>query len=1287
MSHRRKNAHPMNKQKRIGNVVDRVLAAKTREYELLSAEKESSQHPGTVEQILKSNESPSTIQMSPAASTDGSSQSSINVLLDSSNQNIAIPDDIFKDFQALKSATHLDTTELMRKLLKEYTSGTESDADCASGSDNRKSPGMEQGQDVSSLSEYYKTESADVTKCDTGLPYQSDANEPLDLSTIKTEKDDKYRELCVSASLTHDSSPQVNVRQGSTLFPTNIETQKPQPYFGTGSPGVILYPFFGSGLGAEYPSAVPGTSMKVPTVMHPAMQVDQTENTGMESPEPRSSASVQSEKDFPLDNNYREVQFQNGSVTIKGTKLHPEIQVGDLQDQNTTTNSVHSPIQFQEPTQMASVTNAESGAVVMPTDSTPVPIAAIPTTQEMMQTLPPAQQTPPQVAGILPTVMTPTELSNMAFAENYAAAAAQYQMQEFQKPSKVSGKSPKNLNKKSGQMKLIAENTSHHGVYTSVLKLPWSRRTRTPKTDNSEKSSQQQQKLLLKQQQLQQQLHQQQLLQQQQKQQQQQQQQQAQQPLMLLPVATTNMPSTQAGVFIPATNFTMPTVASSPADTSAMSGTLTSTVTTPMASPLTTPTSTQPMMMVYPNATFGTVNKPVRKRGRPPKVPVLARMLAEANKRAALDMQQIPNIFQNFPGCQQPAAIVLNVNNMVNPAVPGSITTLNPMTSSSVLPNSSPAVVTAPTDTVPIEQVQQHTFDLQQQIPVLSGQIPIQQVPTPEKHTLETDPRYRTVSHADVPSQASPKHSTDLLSKPSQPTRPIQPELKTLSSTSVANNDNGALYQEMILSSKALVNVKPRRRQTTTELLKSKSGADSFICTSFRLRSLPGKPKEKRTAVVTGMKRRGRPPKRRMMGMFDHQIDGLGKKTTDQLPSQVPISDSQTIAQLYGESNVDALHSSSEIGQTDLNMEEGHDLDQCPRSLSNSEEPRLFDGEIDSSFDNPLLANQFNIDGSLSEGCLNEDPSQRRFVFSDDEEARLNREQTLSLGAVPDNDDSSNEDSDYFSNDMFSKLFHCKVCNEIIPVEKKNEHWEKHARVKIKCVSCSTTCHKFLTKEQMSSDSARECLQCDNCERSAEADISDHSTPIPCEVCQETFRDGRTLKRHIKVEHPGTYALQKAKLMSLRKHSEDQPQPNPKSHELKVYWCPVEECRKKFYSKFRIKLHMKKWHSNKQGPPSPGGEGGKKKGRGQFRQFTVKGYTCSWPGCDEEFQTERNLKVHLLLHRDEKPLQCDFCEYRCRQRSALGWHTRKHHPEASNVLMTYTQSTEGSEPGEENGVE
>lgn len=40
------------------------------------------------------------------------------------------------------------------------------------------------------------------------------------------------------------------------------------------------------------------------------------------------------------------------------------------------------------------------------------------------------------------------------------------------------------------------------------------------------------------------------------------------------------------------------------------------------------------------------------------------------------------------------------------------------------------------------------------------------------------------------------------------------------------------------------------------------------------------------------------------------------------------------------------------------------------------------------------------------------------------------------------------------------------------------------------------------------------------------------------------------------------------------------------------------------------------------------------------------------------------MNIHQLIHRDEKPMKCQLCDYRCRQQSALVWHVRKHHPEA-----------------------
>lgn len=1172
-----------------------------------------------------------------------------------------------------------------------FSSGPESDTEGARAGQGR-SPGVEQSQDVCSLTEYYKTEPEqnDTTKSDQELCKD---DEPLDLSKLKTEKQEVFPgeyDACIApTTLTHSLPQPVNVRQGSHLFPTNIETQKVQQCLGTGA-GMFFYPLIGS---AQFPIAIPEASMKVPTVMHQSIQGDR-EQVSMEmqisamsptvlhvSSPPAVPTTIIGESNENLHSqteNCREVQFQNGSVKIKGTKLHPEIQVGDLNgsDTITCTQSVPESINFHNtsPKMVTTLSNAEPSATVMSTDATPVPIATIPATHEMLSNMSQLQsqihQQGQAITGVLPEAVASADLSNINFAQNYATTAAQYQMQEFQKPTKTP-KSPKNVNKKSGQMKLIAENTSTLGVYTSVLKLPWSRRTRTPKAENGEKSSGQH-KHLKHERQLQRQ--QQQLLQQQQKQQQ-----QAQQPLMLLPVATTNLPSSQTGVFIPASNFTMPTVTSAPSQTPM--------VCTPVSTP---PTNTQPMMMVYPNASFGSVSKPVRKRGRPPKVPVLARMLAEANKKAALDIQQMPNFFQNFPACQQSAAIVLNVNNMVNPNVAGSITTMDAVTSAASLPTNPPAVVTAPTDTVPLEQIplQHHTMDMQQSVPVLSNPVSIQ-VQTPEvalatstAHIIENGAQYITLlAQQDSGGQTLHTLAPDLVPK-SQP----QAELKTMTSTSVANT--GALYQEMILSSKSLVNVKPRRRQTTTELLKSKSGADSFICTSFRLRSLGGKTKEKKTAVVTGMKRRGRPPKSRMMAMFDHHPPD----TINQLPSQVPISDSQTISHLYSQASLESLNSPPELGQTSLDLPgtDGLGGDQCSRSLNPSQEPRLFDGAIDGNYDNPLLGNQFGVEGSLSDGCLSHDVSHGRLLFSsDDDEMRMNK---MGLDCNMGSDDSSNEDG--LPNNMFSKLFHCKVCNEIIPVEKKTEHWEKHSRIKINCVTCNASCYKFLTKDAMATKSEMELHKCDNCERSDmdSADVDKLSTVVHCDICRQLCPDGRTLRKHIKVEHPDVYARQKAKLLGLQKHVEelDKDHANPKTSELKIYICPVDECQKKFYSKFRIKLHMKKWHADCQFVQSSG-DGSKRRssGRTQHKHFTVKGYTCSWPGCDEQFQTERNLKVHLLLHRDEKPLKCDFCDYRCRQRTALGWHTRKHHPEASNVLMTYTQSgsAEGPEPGEENGVE
>ena len=73
----------------------------------------------------------------------------------------------------------------------------------------------------------------------------------------------------------------------------------------------------------------------------------------------------------------------------------------------------------------------------------------------------------------------------------------------------------------------------------------------------------------------------------------------------------------------------------------------------------------------------------------------------------------------------------------------------------------------------------------------------------------------------------------------------------------------------------------------------------------------------------------------------------------------------------------------------------------------------------------------------------------------------------------------------------------------------------------------------------------------------------------------------------------------------------------------------------------------------------------------------VSQWPCPLPGCTRHFGAERHLRVHLLMHKDEKPLQCPFCQYRCRQKNALNWHVRKH-PESTGHYRKFAGMTADS---------
>lgn len=83
--------------------------------------------------------------------------------------------------------------------------------------------------------------------------------------------------------------------------------------------------------------------------------------------------------------------------------------------------------------------------------------------------------------------------------------------------------------------------------------------------------------------------------------------------------------------------------------------------------------------------------------------------------------------------------------------------------------------------------------------------------------------------------------------------------------------------------------------------------------------------------------------------------------------------------------------------------------------------------------------------------------------------------------------------------------------------------------------------------------------------------------------------------------------------------------------------CSVAGCDFKFSSKRELRQHVTVDHMGK-----------------------TRKYTCSWPECSKRFFARTHLSIHMLTHTGEKPVACDICDYRCRQRTALIWHMRKH---------------------------
>ena len=838
--------------------------------------------------------------------------------------------------------------------------------------------------------------------------------------------------------------------------------------------------------------------------------------------------------------------------------------------------------------------------------------------------------------------------------------------------------SPKrgNPKKKSNEMKVISENTSYPGVYTSVLKLPWSRRSRSRKGL----------KHIVKQE-------------------------PALQPAMNVMETAVSQPAT------------MQPVTMQPDDTAPRMDTYTANPDSPTLMPIKIPQApslnpdapnSQSVMMVYPNSAYSAMGKPVRKRGRPPKLPMLAKLLQNSNKKQKKKGENNPVQEQVTQQIQMNGGMLLyNANGQVVTAMGGTPNAVQPTPvpvpmpieqsqvqgqtpgQAQMIPNlaqaqfigqfqlqpqinaagqlqfvgPSPAQIqslqaqsqvnsgqgqTSPTATQSSDtdstnedsQVKQENVAGPVPIPVPLGfNYPMQPIlfPYPALTTeaaagsqpvvMETDPKRLEERASCLGMTAGDTHVM---------THADTNTISTMSTTSVSNTGSGSIYQEMILSSKSLKEYKPRKRRTTIQQLKAKASDQNFLCTSFRIRP---------RLVAQAQAQRERMAAKHMNDMTEikmepKNLNGPQNDTDDH----------------FGENGSDiSLYDSQMMSLKQL---------QIKREIEDEElYGQLCEYGIDRN--NFQMANMSA--NNVEHQPPNEEPKEElKFTPAKHFTSRRAKNKTfLNKSEVYGTSSeivSSNEATDTHKSENYEEMSHCNICNEIVPTDKKHEHWKGHVPTCFICKNCGmeyqnedkeseenqdpfhcANCHGDLVKTEMEIAISRNVFskvtaadQINN--RQAHSyNTRDHKKDqlsYECEVCSRKFEYFHALQFHRKMHKERKIDCVEVgcemKFRTVKEMEKHYEKFHPSSEKKEYYYCTYDKCSKKFLKNFHLQEHVRVKH------------------------LKIKAFQCPWPGCTKEFAAERHMKVHLLIHKDEKPIQCDYCDYRCRQRSALNWHMRKH---------------------------
>ena len=204
-----------------------------------------------------------------------------------------------------------------------------------------------------------------------------------------------------------------------------------------------------------------------------------------------------------------------------------------------------------------------------------------------------------------------------------------------------------------------------------------------------------------------------------------------------------------------------------------------------------------------------------------------------------------------------------------------------------------------------------------------------------------------------------------------------------------------------------------------------------------------------------------------------------------------------------------------------------------------------------------------------------------------------------------------------------------------------------------------------------------------------------------CPECKDFFRSPEKLWSHRMLDHEGGETLicnecgfSTLDRIELESHSQDEHGIEaPSVKEYQCTWCgkrfttrhgytyhvfkhndnntahhpcPVEECEEFFDSKSSLRAHVRRAHHKHKPACSIEGccDGSEDSWKNSAEDRPL---VCQFSGCDKSFRESKHLKVHMMLHTDEKPLKCEQCDYSCRQRNSLNWHMKSKHGKSKEV--------------------